>query len=64
MTVKELKRGQYFTKKPLEYPADNQVWIRGEYDRTSKRYECIRFSDCNDFQYMKADKQVFTDFTF
>ena len=55
MTVKELKRGAFFCKKDISYPAEDQVWIRGEYDRSARRYECTRFSDweiaagsCND----------------
>ena len=64
MMLKDLKKGEFFTKKPLEYPADNQVFIRGSYDRTSKKYEIIRFSDCNDIQLMRGNKEVFTDFIF
>ena len=64
MTVKELKKGDFFTKKELSAPNDTQVWIRGEYDRASKRYVITRFSDFCDTQLMRGDKEVFTDFTF
>lgn len=64
MTVKQLKKGEFFTRKPLENPQDCQVWIRGDYDRSSKRYECTRFSDCNSFLYLPGDKTVYVDFTF
>ena len=64
MTVKELKRGAFFCKRDIECPAENQVWIRGDYDRSARRYECTRFSDCADVQYMRGDKVVFCDFTF
>ena len=64
MTVRELKKGEYFTKKNIEYPNEKQVFIRGDYDRSTKKYECIRFSDCNDFQYISGSKEVFTDFIF
>ena len=64
MTVKELKKGDYFTKKNIEYPNENQVFIRAEYDRTEKKYVCYRFSDVNDIQYIKGSKEVFTDFIF
>lgn len=64
MKLKELKRGDFFTKKPIAEPKDNQVWIRGEYDRAEKRYECVCFDDANRFCYIKGDKEVFTDFTF
>lgn len=63
-TVKELKKGEFFTRKPISDPKDCQVWIRGDYIRSEKRYECTRFSDCNSFVYLKADHPVFVDFTF
>lgn len=64
MTVKELKKGEFFTKKAISYPNDNQVWIRGGYDRELKKYECTRFSDTNDFCYLSGSKEIFVDFTF
>lgn len=63
-TVRDLKRGDYFTRKSISEPKDNQVWIRGDYIRESKRYECTRFSDCNSFCYLKGDSVVYLDFTF
>lgn len=62
--IKELKHGDFFTKKPIEYPNDNQVWIRKEYDRSQRKYVCQRFSDINDFCYLKGDKEVFTELIF
>ena len=64
MTVKELKKGDYFTKKNIEYPKDNQVWIRDEYDRTEKKYLCYNFSDVNRWAYLKGTAEVYTEFTF
>ena len=64
MTIKELKKGEFFTLKNIEEPKESQVYIRGEYDRTEKKYECIRFSDCNSCRYLKGDKEVYTNFTF
>ena len=43
MILKELKKGEYFTRKNIPYPTDNQVYIRGDYDRTSKKYSCLHF---------------------
>lgn len=34
--LKELKPGEYFTKKPIEYPGDRQVFIKREFDRSEK----------------------------
>jgi len=64
MKIKELKKGDFFTKKELDAPKDSQVWIRGDYDRSSKRYECQRFDDACSFCYLPGTKEVFTGFTF
>lgn len=63
-TVKELKKGEYFTRKNIEYPSEKQVFIRGDYDRESKRYICLRFDDCNYSVSLKGSSEVFTDFIF
>ena len=64
MKLKDVKKGMFFTKKDVAFPSDNQVFIRGEYDRSARRYACTRFSDCSDVQYLSGDKVVFCDFTF
>ncbi|MBR0340959.1 MAG: hypothetical protein IJH64_01645 [Oscillospiraceae bacterium] len=64
MTVKQLKRGEWFTLKPIENPTESQVYIRGDYIRETKRYECQLFDDISAFRYFKGDKEVFTEFTF
>lgn len=37
-TIKQLKYGEYFTLKEIEFPKENQVWIRDEYDREERAY--------------------------
>lgn len=64
MKLKDLKIGEYFTLKPIEEPKENQVYIRGEYDRTEKKYECGKFSDISYTRYINGDREVYTDFTF
>lgn len=64
MTVKELKKGDWFTLKDIEYPKESQVYIRGEYDRGSKTYSCIKWNDMNEERFFKGTKKVFTEFTF
>ncbi len=64
MTIKDLKKGDFFTLKPLEYPTEKQVYIRGEYDRTEKKYECIRFDDISTTRYFPGSKEIYTDFIF
>lgn len=64
MILKELKKGEYFTRKNIPYPTDNQVYIRGDYDRTSKKYSCLHFNDINREIFLKGDTIIYTDFTF
>lgn len=64
MTVKELKKGQFFTLKQIEEPTESQVYIRGEYERSSKKYSCGKFSDISCGKMLKGDRVVYTDFTF
>jgi hypothetical protein len=64
MKLKDLKKGEYFTLKPIEEPKENQVYIRGEYDRTEKKFECGKFSDINYTRYLSGKTEVYTDFTF
>ena len=64
MTIKELKKGEFFTLKPIAEPKESQVYIRGEYDRSEKKYECYKFNDMNAFRYYKGEKEIYTDFVF
>lgn len=64
MKIRELKKGDFFTRKPIAEPKESQVWIRGDYDRSEDKYECVRFDDANRFAYLKGDTEVFTDLVF
>ena len=64
MTIKDLKIGDYFTIKPIEEPKETQVYIRGEYDRGSKKYCCGRFDDISYSRDFSGNKEVYTEFTF
>lgn len=64
MKIKELKKGNFFTLKNVEYPKESEVYIRGDYDRTEKKYECYKFSDVNSTRMFKGDKEVYTDMIF
>jgi hypothetical protein len=64
MTIRELKKGEFFTLKPIAEPKESQVYIRDEYDRTSKKYTAYKFNDINAFRELKPNTQVYTDFTF
>lgn len=64
MTVKQLKKGEWFTLKPIAEPKESQVFVRGDYDRTEKKYECGKFSDISHSRLLKGDTEVYTDFVF
>lgn len=64
MKLKDLKPGDYFTKKPIAEPKEHQVWIRQACDRSTKKYEIVRWDDVCDTQLMSGDKEVFTEFVF
>lgn len=64
MKIRELKQGDYFTLKQIDEPKESQVWVRGEYDRSTKKYSAINFSDMNRERLFKGDKEVFVDFIF
>lgn len=64
MTIKDLKKGEYFTLKPISEPTEKQVYIRDEYDRTEKKYIAIRFDDICSARSLKPSTVVYTDFTF
>ena len=64
MKLKDLKIGEYFTLKPIEEPTESQVYIRGEYDRTERKYVCGKFSDISYSRSLKGDTPVYTEFTF
>lgn len=64
MKIKDLKKGEYFTLKPIDEPKQNQIYIKGEYDRSSKKYCCGKFSDISYSREFDGNKEVYTDFTF
>lgn len=56
--VKDLRAGQMFKM------VDNEnapTWIKGYYDRTTKKYECYKYDDTNHEQFLKGTREVFTD---
>ena len=56
MKLKELKKGDFFTRKAIAEP--------GESHRSQGKYECVRFDDANRFAYLKGTAEVHTDFVF
>ncbi len=64
MKIEELKKGDFFTLRPIEEPNESQVWIRGDYDRGMRLYECTRSDDISEVRYMEGYRDVYVDFTF
>ena len=59
MSISKLKKGEFFKL------SDNGcVYVRGDYDRSSKKYECYKYDDVNSFRYLKGCKEVVVDFIF
>ena len=63
-TIKQLKPGEWFTLKPIEEPNERQVWVRSDYDRSTKKYDVYKWSDINHYSQRKGTTIVYTDFTF
>lgn len=64
MKLKELKNGEYFTLKPYANPKDTQVWVKEEYDRSTKKYVCTKFCDFCESRLIDGNKEIYTDFIF
>ena len=62
--LKDMIKGEFFTRKPIDEQKETQVVIRGEYDRSEKKYEISRFSDFCDTVYLKGTAKVYVGFTF
>ena len=64
--LKNLKKGDYFTLKPIPEPKENQVYVKGIFIREERlnKYSCSKFSDMNDERLLKGDTIVYTDFIF
>lgn len=63
-TISKIKAGEYFTFKPIENPTEKQVYVRGDYERSLKKYEYYKFADCCSYNYAKGDRIVYIDFEF
>lgn len=62
--IKDLKVGDFFILSDCDCPKESQVFVRGEYDRSERRYSCSKWSDfCSD-RLFKGDKVVYVGFTF
>lgn len=63
--LKNLKHDRYFTLYPIEAPKDSQVYVKGEYDRSAKKYMCTKFTDIlGSGRMIDGNTVVFIDFYF
>ena len=63
--IKDLKKGEFFTLKDYgEYPPESRVYVRGDYERSEKKYSCYKFTDVNAESFFKGNRLVFVGFTF
>lgn len=57
--LSEVKKGEY-----IRFKQNSPVWIKSNYDRTSKKYSVYKFDDINHESLKKGSTLVFVDFTF
>lgn len=64
LTLRALKKGDWFTLKPIANPKDSQVYEKGDYDRSEKKYSYGRRDDISYERMLGKDTPVFVDFTY
>lgn len=62
--LKSLKKGAWFTIKPIAEPKESQVWVKGDYDKSTKKFDCYRWDDINNYKEISGDKLVYDDNNF
>lgn len=58
--IEKVKKGDIFKRKE----DSKKVYVKGDYSREKKRYECYDFDDINSFIYLKKGKKVVVNFEF
>lgn len=60
ITLRNVKPGDFVKRK-----SDSKaVYIKGDYDRTTKSFELVDVDDINRCIYLKGNTQVFVGFTY
>lgn len=61
-----LKKGEWFTisNHDGEEVQARKVYIRDEYDRSTKKYVCVSFDDISHSRQLKGSTRVFINFIF
>lgn len=60
-TISQLKQSEFFR---IKNTATAPVWVRGEYNRSERRYSCYKFDDVNHEKLIPGKLEVYTDFEF
>lgn len=60
-TIREVKLGDYVR---LACSETAPVWVRGEYDRSTKTYEMHRADDINDSKQFNPRRNCYVGFTY
>ena len=58
-TIKDVKKGDL-----VRFTIGGRVYIRGDYDRTEKKYELTSWDDASRAIYKKAATKAYIGFTF
>jgi hypothetical protein len=59
MLLSKVKKGE-----PIRFKPNGPVWVRGEYDRSSKTYSIVKFDDINRESFRKGTVEVLVGFIF
>lgn len=59
--LKDVKKGEFFRTTNNE---NGIVYVKGDYDRSDKKYSCYAWKDYNKEIFVKGNKNVFVDFTY
>lgn len=71
--LRNVKKGDYFTLTnkvkfvddvPYSEVQSKYVYVKGEYDRSIKKYEVCKFDDICNYRFLKGDRIVYVDFIF
>ena len=55
----KVKKGE-----PIRFKPNGPVWVRGEYDRSSRTYSVVKFDDINRESFRKGATEVLVNFIF
>lgn len=62
-TIRELPKGAFF-KRIIGGKPTRGVYMKGDYDRATKRYECCKADDFCDTIYLPPTARVFISFEY